>query len=55
MRGRAAQPINFTCDGMTFTNGFVGDLLGESRVVVELKAVERSRRSTASNSSPISA
>ncbi len=35
------KPIAFDYDGITFTNGFVVDLLVESRVVVELKSVER--------------
>ena len=35
------KPISFDYDGITFTNGLIVDLLVESRVVVELKSVER--------------
>lgn len=35
------KPISFDYDGITFPNGFVVDLLVESRVVVELKSLER--------------
>jgi iron complex transport system substrate-binding protein len=35
------KPVGFTYDGIVFEKGFRVDLLVESRVVVELKSVER--------------
>jgi len=35
------QPVAFSYDGMEFEHGFRIDLLVESRVIVELKSVER--------------
>jgi GxxExxY protein len=35
------KPIRFEYDGMVFEEGFCADLLIESRVVVELKSVEK--------------